>query len=222
MTFEYSQLDDLAQKYGTDKQSSQHDYCRQYERILHPIRLSARNILEIGVLNGASLKMWRDYFHSAQIYGIDINPECAQYNAERIQIIIDDQDSWTLLDKLQNIPFDFIIDDASHKSTDQIASFYNLFPLLKPGGIYIIEDTCCSYWSSHNDDSQTTMEHFKTIVDDLNFGGLKLPHAYNRNSKDLAKYAQSLGKSCRHYDLGIESVHFGNSFIAIQKSDIIP
>src|SRR5215203_706034 len=64
-------LCDLAEKYGTDKGPSGHNYTPYYEEYLQHRRFRALTLLELGVWKGASLRMWRDYFPSATIVGID-------------------------------------------------------------------------------------------------------------------------------------------------------
>ena len=78
-----STLDNLAKSYGTDKSSEIHNYCVKYEKYLPFNRYDKLNILEIGVLDGKSLKTWKEYFYRSNILGIDITPECKQYEEER-------------------------------------------------------------------------------------------------------------------------------------------
>ena len=66
-------LDELGILHGTDKGSLGHGYLGHYERILGPLRDEPITILEIGVSDGASLRMWADYFTRATIVGVDIN-----------------------------------------------------------------------------------------------------------------------------------------------------
>lgn len=102
------------------------------------------NILEIGVLAGGSLEMWRDYFGpQCQVYGIDNNPECKKHESERIQVIIGDQGEHTFWDEVKKtVPrLDIIIDDGSHRESDQVISLLELLSHMAPGGLYICEDT---------------------------------------------------------------------------------
>lgn len=139
-------LDDLAIKYGTDKKISEgHGYTKYYAEYFDNIRLNKLNFLELGVREGWSLKMWHEYFQNGLIYGIDNNMEgkCPDsFNEERVIFKLCSQDDEEFLTNLSNEVggFDIIIDDASHISPLSIKSFEILFPLLKPGGIYVIED----------------------------------------------------------------------------------
>tara|TARA_R110000824_G_scaffold264345_1_gene453168 strand:+ start:343 stop:1125 length:783 start_codon:yes stop_codon:yes gene_type:complete len=146
----------LAIKYHTDKctnKASKYGYIPYYEKHFRPIRHEEMNILEIGVRSNrghgpSSLLMWKEYFPNSQIYGLDINPNCAGYDEERLKIIIGDQADKRCLDDLvaEHGPFDIIIDDGSHVNSLTIKSYELLIHQgLKPGGLYIIEDLSTSY-----------------------------------------------------------------------------
>ena len=64
-------LDEIACRHGADKSSEQHGFTAVYERLFEPRRDEALTLLEIGVFEGASLGMWREYFPSARIFAID-------------------------------------------------------------------------------------------------------------------------------------------------------
>ena len=65
-----SVLIDLIDNKRTDK-NTVHSYLDLYERLFYKKRSSALNILEIGIKDGGSIKLWRDYFSNAHIYGLD-------------------------------------------------------------------------------------------------------------------------------------------------------
>jgi hypothetical protein len=96
-------------------------------------------MLEIGVYQGESLKMWREYLPKTGIYGWDIVPgESDDFNLFTI-----DQGKEDLINEffeVHPVNFDFVIDDGSHKYEDQIVSLFNIWPHLNAGGVYIIED----------------------------------------------------------------------------------
>ncbi len=135
----------LANKYRSDKGSvegSCHEFTEIYDDYLFEQRESVKNILEIGVNDGSSLKMWYEYFPNAAIYGLDIDNK-TQYNDDRISCGILDQSKEEQLKAFTetfNVEFDFIIDDGSHHMRDQQITLGYLFKLLKPGGIYVVED----------------------------------------------------------------------------------
>ena len=164
-------LDEIAIKYGTDKSSLFHNYAIKYDKLLSQFREQFTNILEIGVQFGNSVRMWEEYFPNAIINGIDIDPNCKKYETERIKIIIANQENETQLKELKKLgSFDLIIDDGSHIYKHQILTFQTLFPFLKKGGIYVVEDSVTSYWPEFGE-SPTCIEYFKNLIDEINFYG---------------------------------------------------
>ncbi len=139
-------LDDLAVKYNTDKKIKDgHGYTKYYHDYFNAIRFDNLKLLELGVREGWSLKLWHEYFPNSLICGIDNNIEklCPEkFTEERIKFEIGSQDDNIFLNNIVNKygPFDIIIDDASHISPLSIKSFEILYPTLKENGLYIIED----------------------------------------------------------------------------------
>lgn len=131
-------LNDLALYHKTDKSSEGHNYCHVYEELFEPIRYEPLKVVEIGVWQGGSCRMWADYFVNSIIYGVDVNPKCEQKDVP-FNLIIHDATKETIKDHLPAI-IDVVIDDGSHDTTEQIATLELLFPLLSEEGIYIIED----------------------------------------------------------------------------------
>lgn len=216
-------LEELASRYGTDKCSGRHDYTKYYDDIFSSRRLTVQKVLEIGVYNGASLKMWKDYFPNAVIYGLDINPDCRRCIEERIRIVISDQTDTACIPVLMEDEqfFDFIIDDGSHRSKHQIASFEMLFPYVKERGSYIVEDVCCSYWSSYQEadgDPATCIEYFKRKVDEINFHGLR-GDAVDRNKAYLRSILRQQGQEPTFHQRAIRKIAFYNSTIEIERDE---
>ncbi|MCV7352026.1 hypothetical protein [Mycobacterium parmense] len=123
-----------------------HGYTPVYERWLEPMRNDTLRLLEIGVCDprmpGASLKGWYEYFPKATIFGYDIK-DAHRFDNDRITTFVGDQSDRADLARLvENFggEFDIIIDDGSHNAMHQQVSLAFLFPYLKPGGQYIIED----------------------------------------------------------------------------------
>lgn len=140
---EFGELVKLADRYGTDKASWKHKFAELYEHFFAPLRYSTKRVFEIGVLQGQSLKMLRDYFPNAIVYGIDIE-DTASLNSERMKTFVADQSDrkqlQAFLDFSGGEAFDIIIDDGGHAMHQQQISFGFLLPHLRPGGYYIIED----------------------------------------------------------------------------------
>ncbi|MGA3401177.1 MAG: class I SAM-dependent methyltransferase [Acetobacteraceae bacterium] len=134
-------LDAIGIVEGTDKSSIGHGYLRHYDRILRHLRNEPITLMEIGIFRGASLRAWSRYFDRAKIVGVDIKPECRQYATSRCEVEIGSQADPQFLDALgRKWRPDVIIDDGSHRADHVILTFRKLFPHLREGGIYIVED----------------------------------------------------------------------------------
>lgn len=160
-------LTTIANRYGTDKGTegptsgwSGHNYTDIYEAYLSRFRGERINLLEIGIgvtgerwysymmtgrneSGGASLKMWQDYFPHANIFGIDVNP-ASHLDRNRIRTFVVDQGDVGELAQfvaaVDNIEFDVVIDDGSHRPDHQQVALGFLFRHLRSGGLYFIED----------------------------------------------------------------------------------
>lgn len=170
MPQEIVHLDAIGLRTGTDKASNHHNYLRFYEPYFSRIRADKINLLEIGVLDGASLSMWSEYFPTANIIGADINPNSARFAKGRVRIELMDQSNVEDLVRVgvSSGPFDIIIDDGSHMWDHQTTSFRTLFPFLKDDGIYIIEDLQTNFGSGspyQGIASQSCVEYLKGAVD---------------------------------------------------------
>jgi hypothetical protein len=147
-------LDFLADKYGTDKGTTHHEkhnYTEAYDFYLNQYKSKVMNFLEIGINDprfpGASMLMWREYFGELMYYrGFDINidqhvkdianahPNTFLYNVDQTQ---PDQ----IVSVLMQMPaLDVVVDDGIHTFEAQVNSFFTIFPYLKRGGLYFIED----------------------------------------------------------------------------------
>ena len=151
-------LEDLIDNERTDK-NTRHSYLPVYQELFDSKRISTKNILEIGIgpfehCNGASIKLWHDFFPNAQIYGVDINPYEIIWdkvkNNDRIILYTSTdgyKESWfegTFLKS--NIRFDIAIDDGPH-TLDSMIQFIELYSkVMKEDGIMVIEDVQDIIW----------------------------------------------------------------------------
>jgi hypothetical protein len=127
-----------------------HKYGSIYDYYFSEKKNEVNNFLEIGVQHGSSIKMWKDYFPNATIWGIDIKIKWTDgYKENRIKLLIGNQNDGEFLDSIDCM-FDFIVDDGSHNGGDQVISFKHLFPKLVYGGIYFVEDTFFPYRGTHD------------------------------------------------------------------------
>jgi hypothetical protein len=163
------------------------------------------NLLEIGVFRGGSLELWRRYFGpSATITGIDIDSACSQYDGKAGAVRIGSQADTEFLRQVvseRGRP-DIVIDDGSHMAKHLRASFDALFPLLKPGGIYVAEDLHTSYWRSFGGGLRrrsSFIEHVKRLIDDV--------HSWYHPRAGI-------------YDdpeMGVRAIHVYDSIVVIEK-----
>jgi hypothetical protein len=148
-------LVEISSRYETDKAGFTH-YLANYEGWFGPLREKDIVPLELGILDGGSLKLWRDYFPNGRIVGLDLNPISIDDPSGRINVYACEQQDRILLDRIaaETAPggFDIIIDDCSHIASLARASFRHLFDnYLKSGGFYVIEDWGTGYWDGWPD-----------------------------------------------------------------------
>lgn len=129
-------LAELAAKYKTDK--LEHGYIPFYESTLPK---SPKRILEIGVKQGASIRMWKEYFPDTEIHGLDLFEEFPVPDIDDVFFHKGNQIDYRVLEHLRKFDFDVIIDDGSHNSRDQMMTFFGLYN----GNSYYIEDLHCCY-----------------------------------------------------------------------------
>lgn len=162
-------LNEIGLKYDTDKSSRFHHYLDFYEEHF-PDRDFDGRLLEIGVMDGFSMKTWREYYPKAEIIGIDIFNKDHLHNKpwavpKSVQLLEMDGTDPVQLSTLGM--FDIVIDDGSHLMSDQQNSFVHLYyNQLKPNGLYVIEDLWTSYIDSYQDAELTTIEYLTNLEQD--------------------------------------------------------
>ncbi len=186
-----------------DKWSHYFDvYHRHFERF----RGTGATLVEIGVFNGGSLGMWREYLgKGSTVVGVDINPECARYAEPGIDIVVGDQANRDFLRDLaaRYSDISILIDDGGHHMHQQIATFEELYPRLRADGVYLCEDTHTSYH-----------EHFG--------GGLRRDGTFVELSKSLvdrlnAWQIPQVGMAPDVFTRSTNSIHFYTSVIVIER-----
>jgi len=157
-----SELCEIGKKYDTDKSSQRNNvtnvrHCHPYTLFYDGLFKNRKNenlkIAELGILDGGSLLMWKEYFTNSEIYGLEYNNNLInnfkqKFNNERItlaNIDVTNKDSILKAFGELNIMYDIIIEDTTHQFEDQIRVIENTYQYLKPGGIMIIEDIFKSY-----------------------------------------------------------------------------
>lgn len=212
---EVESLDELAVRHGSDKWGSHH-YTPHYDAHFSARRNEAIKLFEIGIggyddpqAGGGSLRMWRDYFRQASIVGLDFFDK-SPHAGERIRVYQGDQSDAALLERISREagPFDIVVDDGSHENAHVAASFRTLFPLLSPGGLYVVEDVQTSYWpalggsATDFNNPGTTMGFFKSLLDGLNYREIPRP-----------------GYSPTYFDQHITSIAFYHNMVFVAKGD---
>lgn len=163
-------------------------------------------ILEIGIFQGGSLNMWRDYFgEDAQIFAIDINPLCKQFETKNTKIFIGSQEDKEFLKyvKTQVPKFDILIDDGGHSMRQQIVSFEELYDHINDDGLYLCEDLHTSYWKNYGGgykNSNSFIEYSKNFIDSINAW----------HSKDKILKVNNLTRSAY-------ALHYYDSILVLEK-----
>lgn len=218
-------LSELAHE--TDKGPSGHNYTAVYEKYFTDLRHKSIKFLEIGFLIGGSARMWDKYFTDAELYFMDISEELFEkYSyglSKRCHFYVVDQSNTAELSqfiKTVGGDFDIIIDDGGHHMHQQITSFKTLFPFLKSGGLYVIEDLHTSYWQrfggageigAPNADGQTTIRFLQSLVDEVGYIGAYTGYA------DAGKCPAEVYEKLTYYQKHIQSIHFYGSICFILK-----
>jgi demethylmacrocin O-methyltransferase len=208
-------LSALAEKYGSDKWGS-HSYTRHYEYHFAKFRDCDIGFLEIGIggyddpaIGGASLRMWNDYFPKARVFALDIHEKRFRIS-DRVRMVQGSQTDAAILQAIERDAggLDIVVDDGSHINEDVIASFNILFPLLRSGGLYVVEDTQTSYWpalggsSVDPDSDRTIVGFFKGLIHGLNHNEIAGEH-----------------RPEMPYDEHVVAVSFYHNMIVIEKGD---
>lgn len=202
-------------------------YFPVYEKALRKLKDENISLLEIGVQNGGSLEIWAEYFrHAKVLVGCDINPKVMElkFNDSRINVIGESALNSSAISKIKNISlegYDVIVDDGSHRSSDSIMNFINYFDLLKPGGIFIIEDMHCAYWPEYGGGyfNELSISNFMKKIPDL----LNIEHCRDDFTIDKLFQTFFINGSCPDFikNNQIYSISTYNSVYVIEKSSSI-
>lgn len=165
---------EIASVYNTDKNSVHSYVSEMYENLFRDLRLTVKNVLEIGVHCGGSLCMWRDYFPHAVIYGVDVN-DCKQLRCQQriVHLVANAYCDETL--KCLPKGFDVVIDDGDHTLESMIYVVQRYTQKIVCGGLLVIEDIQDVSWCDRLYDVLPTgcvmntydMRHVKGRNDDV-------------------------------------------------------
>lgn len=198
--YDNTNLVSLADKYNTDKHYG-HDYFdKVYQTEFEKIRESAKKVVELGVHEGQSINIWREFFVNAEIIGIDCQlnrAEIDDYNRVKLlQFTIGNNSDIELIDFINNnTDIDLFIDDGSHTMKDQQIVLAKVFKSIKSGGIFVLEDLHTSE-SVRNDSNSIWKSEKNTITLDM------LEH-FNETGKIVSDYMSE--EECRYLEDNISS-----------------
>ena len=185
-------------------------YFEIYDRYFSRFRGTDVHFLEIGIFQGGSLQMWKDYFGpKARIFGVDHNPRCQQFEEDQVTIFIGDQADKNFLSRLKReMPrLDIVVDDGGHTMEQQINTFEALYPHISANGIYLYEDILTSYWKKYGGGCRNPgsfVEYSKNFVDAL--------HAWHFEDAD--------GKDVSEFTKSTYGLHFYDGILVIEKRPI--
>ena len=175
-------------------------YFDVYEEIFKKYKDKDIKFVEIGVQNGGSLEIWKNYFSAkSEIIGIDLNPECKKFEKDNIKIFIGNQSDVSFWNNFFNKvgKVDIILDDGGHTNLDQIITCVNVIDKINDDGMLVVEDTLTSYVDEYNSDPKLTFINFsKKTIDDINF----------KNDKNIKQFNFSLNNY-------VHSMEFFESFV---------
>ncbi len=147
-------------------------YFENYEELLSKYRNTQPTVVEVGVLLGGSLHMWKKYFgKGCRVIGIDSNPEAIKNRKDGIEIFILNQEKMNEWDQFFSTVgmIDILIDDGGHTSLGQIVTSIAAAKNINNGGVIIIEDIHSSYAKDFGNPSKYSFDNWvNQISADMN------------------------------------------------------
>ena len=170
------------------------NYFPVYERLFSRFKGKKITFVEIGVLSGGSLFMWRNYFgKDARIIGVELNPEAKRFEKDGFEIYIgnqSDENFWKgFFEKVGEV--DIILDDGGHTNFQQIVTSCSCIPFIKDDGVLVVEDVFHSYGVSYgasgfyNPSKYSFINFCKKTIDDVNYrfpGNKKFKFSLNKSA----------------------------------------
>jgi hypothetical protein len=201
---------------NTDK-IRHHGYHRFYGWFLSELRGRHVELLEVGLNHLGSVSLWKDYFNNGvSINGIDIDEKTSDLSDVYCHKVDQGNESeLTVFSERMVGRFDVIIDDGSHVPTHQLMTLRILWPTLKPGGVYIIEDIETSYWGKSSvygypfdatEKQANTVATMRDAIDGVNAEFLGLPEQEALRASPVGSVLTDL-----------EMVTFGHNCIVLVK-----
>ena len=171
----------LKSPYTSIKHSS---YFQTYDDLLSKFKNTELTFVEIGILDGGSLFMWRNYFcPKARIIGIDLNPDAKKWESEGFEIFIGSQEDPKFWDEFFSAvgPVDIILDDGGHSNSQQITTAHHVIPHINDGGYLLVEDVHTSYMMKFGNPSRYSFINYcLKIIEIINSRSSTLPKNNSR------------------------------------------
>lgn len=150
-----NQLKDMIDNSKTDK-NTVHSYLDLYQPLFEKKKETAKNVLEIGICNGGSIKLWKDYFTNATIHGLDImnlsevSSEIKNDSRIKLYTSINAYENNFFINNFLNSPtrFDILLDDGPHSKESMIIFIRNFSRVMADDGILVVEDVQDPDWVS--------------------------------------------------------------------------
>lgn len=187
----------LAAQHPSIKHSS---YFQVYQEVLEKYRNRSITFVEIGVLDGGSLFMWRKFFgDAARIIGIDLNPDAMKWAEAGFEIFIGSQEDskfWqSFFDSVGSV--DVVLDDGGHSNSQQIITAHSVLPHIRDGGTLLVEDVHASYMRDFGNPSRYSfISYSKKAIDRINSRSSLLPWLRQNNNNKI----RDLVYSCTFYE----------------------
>lgn len=154
-------------------------YFPVYENLFNSYKNKNITFVEIGILDGGSLEIWKKYFgKNSRIIGIDNNPICKKFENKNFEVFIGSQSDpnfWkNFYQKVGNV--DIVLDDGGHTNDQQIVSLVESIKNINDGGLFVVEDIHTSYQKHYGNPYKYSFINLsKKIIDDVNFNFPDMP-----------------------------------------------
>ena len=170
-------------------------YFEVYDELFSKFRNKKITFVEIGILGGGSLFMWRNFFGpKARIIGIDLNPDAKKWTKYGFEVFIGDQSDISFWKKFKKKvgKIDIILDDGGHRYIDQITSIECNLNNIKDNGLIVIEDTHTSYLSGFGDKKYSLINYIKNKIDRINHKSHRLKNTSPKEIISSIKVYESI------------------------------
>ena len=147
-------------------------YFQTYEEMFNKYVEKEITFVEVGVLHGGSLFMWKEYFgKKARIIGIDLNPKAKELEKHGFEIFIGSQSDKNFWDNFYSKigKIDILLDDGGHTNDQQVVTLSETINNINNGGLIVIEDVHTSYMKKFGNPSKHSLINYsKYLIDVIN------------------------------------------------------